>query len=179
MAKTIQSPMSPFIAAFLGLAAGLMTIHSGAHAASVPAAVPLHHTPLTSVSAVTDIDSQPDSDDPGAGGGFDTETYFSETLVSKIEECTDRVEAEIVTWSRSRGLTLPKKEKSPRSLLIHAAKPGSDGFFQFSYSVDAKHARARATLYYYSNDGAQHEPLESLRGNFSCSRVKFTRRVSL
>jgi hypothetical protein len=116
-------------------------------------------SPLTSVSAVTSIDAPPDPDDPGIGGGFSGETYFSEALVPKLEECTDRIEAVVAAWTKSLGLVTVKKEKSPGGLLVHTSKSGSGGFFEFVYRVDAKRERARVTLYYYSNDGAQHEPL--------------------
>jgi hypothetical protein len=116
-------------------------------------------TPLTSIAVVTSLDVSPDPEDPGAGGGFDAETYFREALVSKIGDCTKLIEAEFATWSQLQGFVIPKKERSPAGLLVHATKIGFEGLFELVYRVDPKRERARVTVYYYSNDGVQHEPL--------------------
>lgn len=145
-----------------GIAIGLMTFlaASGAAHGMPPGKAPaLHRVPLTSAGAVTSLDVPQDPEDPGAGGGFDSETYFTESLVTKLVDCTNRIEDEIKKWSQSRGLRIRKKKKSPGALLVHALKQGETGFFELVYKVNAKQKRARVTLYYYSNDGSQLEPI--------------------
>lgn len=148
MKKAFQVGLTLFLAA-----------SSVAHGSPSAKEMSPYRTPLTSAGAVTSLDVPPDPEDPGAGGGFDSETYFTESLVTKLVDCTNRIEAEVTKWSKSKGLRIRKKEKGPGALLFHALKQGDAGFFEFAYKFNAKQKRARITLYFYSNDGAQHEPL--------------------
>jgi hypothetical protein len=44
------------------------------------------------------------------------------------------------------------------NLLIHMTRNDLKGLFELTYRVDAKRERARVTVYFYSADGARHEP---------------------
>ena len=134
----------------------------------------LHKTPLTSVSGVTDIDAPPDPEDPGAGGGIDTTTYFRNRLLPKLEDCTSQIETVITTWAKAHQLTTPKTEKLPGNLLIHATRGGLDGIFEVTYRVDQKRERARATVFFYSRDGERHEPagIQRLLNDFKIAEIQ-------
>ena len=116
-------------------------------------------TALTSVAGMTDLDAPRDPDDPGIGGGIDSANFFRTRLLPKLADCTDQVEEPILSWIKVHQLTVPKSERGPGSLLIHATNDTLRGLFEFTYRVDGKRERARATLYFYSTDGERHEPL--------------------
>ena len=115
-------------------------------------------TPLTSVEAVTDIDAPVDPDDPGAGGGVDAEGYFSRKLAAKVATCTDQIQSVGGVWARDQKLSVNKMDKQAGNLLMHMTGPDLNGFFELTYRVKLHDERARVTLFFYSQDGAQHEP---------------------
>lgn len=144
-----------YVAAILAIA--ILTLLS-----AVPQAEDLgswNKTALTSVAGMTNLDAPRDADDPGVGGGIDTASYFRTRLLPQLADCTDRIEAPIIAWVKHHAMTVRKSERVPGNLLIHATKDALMGLFEFTYRVDGKRERARATLYFYSADGARHEPL--------------------
>jgi hypothetical protein len=117
-------------------------------------------TPLTSVSIVSSLNPPPDPDDPGIGGGFDAETYFRESLVSSIADCTKLVRAVVSGWTKSNAFSLAKEEVRPGWLLADARRPDDVGILEFIYRVYPNKARARATVFYYLADGKELDPAQ-------------------
>lgn len=115
-------------------------------------------TALTSIGVVDDLDAPPDPDDPGMGGGFDAVNYFQNILVEKVAECTKGVLKEFETWTRNQALVISRTVQASSSLLAYAALTDPTGVLELSYRFNASQKRARATLFFYSNDGKQHEP---------------------
>ena len=115
-------------------------------------------SPLTSIGAVEDIDSPPDLDDPGTGGGFDAENYFQNILVGKVSGCIAGVQKAFLSWSQAQSLTVSKTVQQPTSLLAYTSLTTPPGVLQLTYRFSSTQKRARATLYFYSTDGTQHEP---------------------
>ena len=124
---------------------------------------PWNKTALTSVAGITNLDAPRDLDDPGIGGGVDSTTYFRTRLLPKLADCTDRIEAEIMNWTKLHSMAIPKREQVPGNLLVHATNETLRGLFEFIYRVDRKREKARVTLYFYSADGARHE-LTGIKG---------------
>jgi hypothetical protein len=121
-----------------------------------PAGPPL---PLTSVAAVSSLDAPTDADDPGTGGGFETEAYFQTRLTSakKIAECTTNVEQVVEAWSHGLKLVQAFRERSPNALTLHYAATALQGFFSVTYSVSlGNHARVRVD--FYALDGTPKPP---------------------
>jgi len=116
-------------------------------------------SPLTSIGVVEDIDSAPDPDDPGAGGGFDAENYFQNILVGKVAGCTAGVLKTFLSWAQAQSLTVSKTLQQPTSLLAYTSLTTPPGLLQLTYRYSSTQKRARATLFFYSTDGAQHEPV--------------------
>jgi len=119
---------------------------------------PSMRTPLTSVEAVTDIDAPKDPDDPGAGGGIDASNYFSRKLAAKLADCTAKIRSATDAWAVDSKLIVTTVDQQPGDLLMHITQAGMTGFFEVTYRVKLQQERARVTLYFYSPDGAQHEP---------------------
>ena len=115
-------------------------------------------TPLTSVEVVTSIDAPRDPNDPGTGGGIDAANYFSRRLASKISTCTAQIRTTTQTWASQDQLSLVKVNERPGDLLMHMTKADLNGFFELTYRVNLQQERARVTLFFYSADGARHEP---------------------
>ena len=138
-------------------------------------------TALTSVGAVDDTDAPPDPEDPGLGGGFDAENYFQNILVAKISDCTSGVLKEFVAWAQGQALSIDKTVKEPSSLLAYASLVTPPGVLELSYRFDSTQKRARATLYFYSTDGAQHEPMaiESLLKQYKVANLQDRVRVAI
>jgi hypothetical protein len=143
----------------IGVVLALLTLVVGVAVAQNRASKPkLTKTPLTSVEAVTDIDAPRDPDDPGTGGAVDSSNYFSRRLTAKIGNCTDRIRSETDTWAKKYQLGVSKVDDQPGDLLMHMTKPDLAGFFELTYRVALHQERARVTLFFYSKDGARHEP---------------------
>jgi hypothetical protein len=117
-------------------------------------------SPLTSIGLVTDVDADADPDDPGMGGGVDSTVFFTNKLVPKISACTAIVQSVAATWAKANQLGIVKLSQKPGNLLMHVSNAGLAGFFEVVYRVDVAKERARATLFFYSPDGARHEPVQ-------------------
>jgi hypothetical protein len=115
-------------------------------------------TALTSVEAVTDVDAPRDQDDPGIGGAADASRYFSRRLAGNVANCTNRIRSETDTWAGKYQLSVSKVDQQPGDLLMHMTKPDLAGLFELTYRVNLKQERSRVTLFFYSQDGARHEP---------------------
>jgi hypothetical protein len=148
--------MNPKRASY-GVALALLELAVGVAVAQNPKPK-LTKTPLTSVEAVTDIDAPRDPDDPGTGGAVDSSNYFSRRLAAKIGNCTDRIRSETDAWAKKYQLGVSKVDRQPGDLLMHMTKPDLAGFFELTYRIALHQERARVTLFFYSKDGARHEP---------------------
>jgi len=115
-------------------------------------------SPLTSIGVVQEVDAPADPDDPGAGGGFDAENYFQNILVGQVGECTAGVLKAFLSWSKAQMLNVPKTVQQPTSLLAFTALSTPSGVLELNYRFSIEQKRARATLFFYSTDGAQHQP---------------------
>ena len=113
---------------------------------------------LTSIGVVEDVAAARDPDDPGAGGGFDAENYFQNLLVDKVGACTANVLSEFLVWSQAQSLPVSKTVEGPTSVLAYATLATPPGVLELAYRFNATQKRARATLFFYSVDGAKHEP---------------------
>jgi hypothetical protein len=143
----------------MGIAAAFLALACAVAAAQNRGVKPkLTKTPLTSVEAVTDIDTPRDRDDPGTGGAVDSSTYFSRRLAAKVANCTDHIRTETNAWAKQYQLGVSKVDQEPGDLLMQMTKPDLAGLFELTYRVKLKQARARVTLFFYSEDGARHEP---------------------
>lgn len=118
----------------------------------------LRRSPLTSVGAVTSLGASPDLDDPGAGGGFDSEAYFRNRFLPKLSDCTEKITNVYKAWAIAHGFQIPLRETGPGKVLIHATRADLNGLFELTYRVHPNRERARVTVYFYSRDGARHEP---------------------
>jgi hypothetical protein len=125
----------------------------GAHAE-----VKLKKSALTSIAGMSSIDGAPDDDDPGVGGGIDSATYFRNRMLPKLDDCTNSIRNVYDKWGSTLGLASVRREAVPGSLVIHMTNNDLNGLFELTYRVDAKRERARVTVYFYSADGARHEP---------------------
>tara|TARA_R110001599_G_C12028121_1_gene639759 strand:+ start:252 stop:656 length:405 start_codon:yes stop_codon:yes gene_type:complete len=123
---------------------------------------------------VQDVDAPPDPDDPGAGGGFDAENYFQNILVGKISECTAGVLKALLSWSNAQTLSVQKTVQQPTSLLAFMALTTPPGVLELNYRFNTAQKRARATLFFYSTDGAQHEPaaIEALLKRYNVATLQ-------
>ena len=115
---------------------------------------------LTSVGAVTNLETDNSADDPGIGGAFGGETYFRNILTSALGDCSKQIDAAFSQWARTHRLVIPKRELGPGRALIHATASAAPGVFELSYRVDGKLDRARFTVWLYTNDGTQKDPLQ-------------------
>jgi hypothetical protein len=140
--------------AFLALAVAVATAQNPG-SGSKPKLI---KTPLTSVEAVTDIDAPRDADDPGTGGAADSSTYFSRRLAAKVANCTQLIRTEAAAWAKQYQLGVNKLDQESGDLLMQMTKPDLGGLFELTYRVKLKEERARVTLFFYSLDGARHEP---------------------
>ncbi len=118
----------------------------------------LYRFPLTSIGAVTSLDAPPDPDDPGVGGGFDSEAYFRNRFLPKLSDCTEEIASVYDAWAAAQGLQVPLREQGAGEVLIHATHSDLHGLFELTYRVRPSRERARVTVYFYSRDGARHEP---------------------
>lgn len=121
--------------------------------------LPDKRSPLTSISAVENLDAPPDPDDPGAGGGFDAETYFQNFVLAEVHTCPRVVLNEFIVWSKAQSLSITKTIQEPTSLLAFAALSAPAGVLELVYKFNTTQKRSRATLYFYSGDGSKHEPV--------------------
>jgi len=141
------------------VAVAIVALALATAAAQSPGSKPkLIKTPLTSVEAVTDIDAPRDPDNPGTGGAVDSSTYFSRRLAAKVANCTDHIRSDASAWAKKYQLSVSKVDQEPGDLLMQMTKPDLAGLFELTYRVKVKQERARVTLFFYSEDGARHEP---------------------
>jgi len=117
----------------------------------------MQRSALTSMAITTDWEAPPDEDDPGAGGGHEAVSYFRTSLVELVPECTNRIKLAFTDWTQKHDLYIPVIEHKKNKVLAYANKNGLDGIFEFSYRVDLDAELARASLYFYSNNGEKHE----------------------
>jgi hypothetical protein len=138
-------------------------------------------SPLTSIGVVQDADAPPDSDDPRGGGGFDAENYFRNILVGKVGECTAGVLKAFLSWSQAQMLSVPKTIQQPASLLAFTPLVTPPGVLELDYRFSTAQKRARATLYFYSADGAQHEPaaIEALLKHYKVATLQDELRTAI
>jgi hypothetical protein len=152
-------PYAPWNA-LLTVIAGVVFIGMAVVIISPAQAAKAKLTPLTSVSVVSSLNPPPDPDDPGIGGGFDAETYFRESLVSSIADCTKLVRDVVNGWTKSNAFSLAKEEVRPGWLLADARRSDDTGILEFIYRVYPNKARARATVFYYLPNGKELDPAQ-------------------
>ena len=117
--------------------------------------------PLTSIGIVSDEDAELDPEDPGTGGGLEVQSYFKTILRSpdQVRACFTRVEAAGAAWASRYELSRPVRRLDSDRLLVQYAKPGIGGIFELRYRVTTTvPPRARATLFFYRNDGSEQDP---------------------
>ena len=153
----VQNPQhwSHMTAGCLALCCTLLLFAERVHGQQPPSG---KRSPLTSIGVVQDADAPPDPDDPGAGGGFDAENYFQNILVGKVGECTAGVLKAFLSWSQAQTLSVPRTVQQPTALLAFTSLTAPPGVLELTYRFSTAQKRARATLFFYSADGAQHEP---------------------
>jgi hypothetical protein len=137
------------------LASLAMLLVSGA-GAQPPSEADRRTVPLTSVALVASLDAPPDPDDPGTGGGFETQAYFETRLADAraIHACMDPIEHAVADWSGRMGLFRDLRDRTASSLTLHYVKSGLAGFFAVTYRVEQQ-VKARVRVDYILLDGTR------------------------
>lgn len=113
--------------------------------------------PLTSVSLIADIDTPPYPDDPGTGGGFETQAYFQTRLGGSIGVCLDPIEQATAGWAKDLGLNRALRDRTATALTMHYGKVDLPGFFSVRYQVEQS-IKARVRVDYVMLDGTTRSP---------------------
>ena len=173
-----QRQWSRTVVGCVALCFSLLLFAEKAHSQQPPTG---KRSPLTSIGVVQEVDAPRDPDDPGAGGGFDAENYFQNILVGKVGECKARVLKAFLSWSNAQALSVPKTVEQPMSLLAFTTLATPPGVLELNYRFSPALKRSRATLFFYSVDGAQHEPpaIEALLNQYNVATLQNEMRTAV
>lgn len=131
-------------------------------------------SPLTSIGVVQDLEAPADPDDPRIGGGFDAENYFQNVVIANVSACVGHVLQVFTTWSNAQSLSVAKSTLTATSALAFVPVATPSGVLQLDYRFHADTKRSRVTLFYFSNDGAKHEPaaLQAMLGQYKVAALQ-------